>query len=189
MLIEHLRLFGLDPGAAPDDVKKAYRRLAKKNHPDRFSDIEQKKNQEKIMARINEAYKSILADYKNIKNALKPEYPEQNINKSEKENDTMLYKRGVEYFNKYNGSVSLKNAQYTEFDRETVEEKVNNLMKASSCFSRLVQVYPDSDWAYDSGERLKIIEKNIKLLKERQSDDKNQPIPRYLKKFKNIFWS
>jgi hypothetical protein len=42
-------VLGLDPGASPDDVHRAYRRLAKRFHPDRAGDGE-------MMISINAAY-------------------------------------------------------------------------------------------------------------------------------------
>ncbi len=57
-----LKILGIeDESASFDEIKKAYRRMAKKHHPDRFhgaSEIEQEKANERF-AVINEAYESL----------------------------------------------------------------------------------------------------------------------------------
>lgn len=45
----------LSPDAEPELIKAAFKALAKKYHPDRFSDPEEKRRAEEKMARINEA--------------------------------------------------------------------------------------------------------------------------------------
>lgn len=49
-------LLGLKPGASLADIKKAYRKLALKYHPDRNPGIE---NPEEVFSKINEAYKKL----------------------------------------------------------------------------------------------------------------------------------
>lgn len=46
---------GLSPQAEPELIKAAFKTLAKKYHPDRFPDTDEKARAEKRMARINEA--------------------------------------------------------------------------------------------------------------------------------------
>jgi curved DNA-binding protein CbpA len=162
MINDCLKLFGLTPDAALSDVKKAYRRLAKENHPDRFIDDEQKKKQQKKMTEINEAYKIIVTNFKKIKKSL------QNSNKN-KLDDTNLYKKGVEYFNKQYGfsnffmEWSAKGTPIKILDQKTLPELEDNLLKAKSYFMRVLLEYPDSDWAYDSEEKLKKIERLLSL--------------------------
>jgi molecular chaperone DnaJ len=52
---------GVSKDASKDDIKKAYKRLAKEFHPDRYSDAEKKKWAEEKFKEINEAA-SVLAD-------------------------------------------------------------------------------------------------------------------------------
>ncbi len=54
-------VLGIDSSATDDEVKKAYRRLAMKYHPDRVENMgeEVKKNAEKQFREINEAYETI----------------------------------------------------------------------------------------------------------------------------------
>lgn len=59
------KVLGVDPGASDDEVKKAYRELAKKYHPDNYvnnplSDLAAEK-----MKEINEAYDKIVNNRKN----------------------------------------------------------------------------------------------------------------------------
>ena len=57
-------VLGIDKNATDDDVKKAYRRLAMKYHPDRVETMgeEIKRNAEKQFKEINEAYEKIKKD-------------------------------------------------------------------------------------------------------------------------------
>lgn len=49
---EHYQTLGIDTNATPDDIKKAYRKLAMKHHPDRGGDSEQ-------FRKIQEAYDAL----------------------------------------------------------------------------------------------------------------------------------
>lgn len=191
MIDRYLKLFHLSPDATLADVKKAYRALAKQNHPDRFTDDTLKKKQEKIMLLLNEAYRKIETELKNKTSA---ELPNEEKRKTGKENDTELYKEGVALFNRYSGSMSIKNPQYTKFDRESIDEKRAHLKNAQSSFFRLLEEYPDSDWAYDASERLKKIEAILKHLTAEEDASKTQPLPRkdsafYADKFEKMFRS
>ena len=54
-------MLGLDNSATDDEVKKAYRRMAMKYHPDKVESMgeEVKKNAEAQFREINEAYEQI----------------------------------------------------------------------------------------------------------------------------------
>lgn len=188
---KYFKLLHLNSDATLIDVKKAYRMFAKKNHPDRFMDEKQKVRQGKIMVRLNEAYKALLTYFKTLKDDVNQPAQKENV-KFETENDINLYKKGVSFFNLYSGSLSIRKPGYTKFDKESIEEKALNLKKAQSCFLRLLEKHPESDWAYDAQERLKRIEKIIIPLTQKSSG--NGPLlPKkdsefYETKFKNIFY-
>ena len=54
-------VLGVDREANDETLKKAYRKLARKWHPDQYTDNEAKKQAEEEMKKINEAY-GILSD-------------------------------------------------------------------------------------------------------------------------------
>ncbi len=164
MFEDSFKLLGLDPDAALNDVKKAYRILAKKHHPDRFTENEQKKKQEEKMVRINEAYQLIISNLNKRKKEDKSQKSDS-IKSAIEENDFTIYKKGVEYFNKYSGSFSLKLKDFA-YDLDSLLEKKKNIEAAKECFIRVLNEYPDSDWAFDSEERLKKIVKLFPNLEE-----------------------
>jgi DnaJ like chaperone protein len=55
------RILGVDPSATNEEVKKAYREMAKKNHPDLVSNLGEEVHQaaEKKFQEINQAYETI----------------------------------------------------------------------------------------------------------------------------------
>ena len=52
-------VLGVSQGASQEEVKKAYHKLVKENHPDRFLDEDDKKKATERLAKINEAYNMI----------------------------------------------------------------------------------------------------------------------------------
>ena len=54
------RVLGIQPGATDDEVKKAYRELARKYHPDNYHDNPLSDLAQEKMKEVNEAYNSIL---------------------------------------------------------------------------------------------------------------------------------
>ena len=54
-------ILGVDPSASDEEVKRAYREMAKKNHPDLVSNLGEEVRQaaEKKFQEINEAYETI----------------------------------------------------------------------------------------------------------------------------------
>ncbi len=58
------KVLGIDPSASDDDVKKAYRELAKKYHPDNYVNNPLKDLADEKMKEINEAYDRIVNDRK-----------------------------------------------------------------------------------------------------------------------------
>ena len=56
--IDYYKILGLDKSATQEDIKKAYRKLARKHHPDLNPD---NKEAEKRFKEINEAYAYLIA--------------------------------------------------------------------------------------------------------------------------------
>jgi len=52
-------VLGVSPGASDDEIKKAYRALVKKYHPDQFQDSAMKELAEEKLKEINEAYDTL----------------------------------------------------------------------------------------------------------------------------------
>lgn len=59
------KVLGIDPKASDEDVKKAYRELAKKYHPDNYINNPLKDLADEKMKEINEAYDQIVNERKN----------------------------------------------------------------------------------------------------------------------------
>lgn len=53
------KVLGVDPSASDDEIKKAYRKLARKYHPDKYADSDLKELAEEKMKEINYAYEQI----------------------------------------------------------------------------------------------------------------------------------
>jgi molecular chaperone DnaJ len=54
---DHYKVLGVSPSATPDEIKKAYRKEAKSNHPDRNPDNKEKAEQK--IKEINAAYECL----------------------------------------------------------------------------------------------------------------------------------
>jgi len=52
----YYQILGLNPGASPEEIKEAFRRLAKQYHPDLAQTQEERTRREEHFKRINEAY-------------------------------------------------------------------------------------------------------------------------------------
>ena len=67
-------VLGLDGNASEEEVKKAYRELAKKYHPDNYQDGPLADYASKKMAEINEAYDQIISEKRAAKKGGNNEY-------------------------------------------------------------------------------------------------------------------
>jgi tetratricopeptide (TPR) repeat protein len=71
-------ILGLKPGASPEQVKRAYRKLVKIWHPDRFFDQKQKQEAEEKIKQINVAYNKLKSEQ--LSEPLTPEKPSSRPN-------------------------------------------------------------------------------------------------------------
>jgi curved DNA-binding protein CbpA len=149
---KYLHLLGLNSEASITDVKKAYRISAKKNHPDKFRSENEKLKQAKIMADITEAYQYLLNNH--------DKSTSRNIVKSY-ETDYKIYKLGLKYYNKYFDTFF---KFFSKRELIVPEKKEICLNKAKSYFNRLLNEFPDSEWALDSKDKIKKIDDAIKTL-------------------------
>lgn len=53
------KVLGVSPNATDDEIKKAYRELARKYHPDNYTDTNLAELAEEKMKEVNEAYDQI----------------------------------------------------------------------------------------------------------------------------------
>ena len=65
MMNDPYRILGITPDATDDEVKKAYRKLAKKYHPDRYQNSPLAEDASEKMKEINSAYDMIMNMRKN----------------------------------------------------------------------------------------------------------------------------
>ena len=173
----YYEVLGVKSTAGPEEIKRAYRGLVRKNHPDLFPEA-QKELQELKMIQINEAYARITEklSHELIHEKVEGEAVQQWGEEGEHSPDESLrnavgfhrdvqyayYKQGFESFSRaVNGiktlerNVRLKNDLYylRRFARSLYE-----LRKADIYFSTLIEEYPESIWAYDASIKIKRIE-------------------------------
>ena len=186
-------ILNLPPEAGIADIKKAYYRLAKENHPDHFPQ-ELREIQELKMMQINEAY-HYLANLCSMKD----KEPEKQTGAERKEKNKKrydyswnehirkryenlspvkdlgeprepayaYYKQGFVNFSKgLRGIMSRSSKRYLT-DAVSLLEWANNSIKhfqrAHTYFTRVVSEYPDSIWYTDAREKLNRIQ-NFNML-------------------------
>ncbi|HSD29741.1 MAG TPA: DnaJ domain-containing protein [Vicinamibacteria bacterium] len=57
---DHYELLGVAPSASPADIRRAYARLARDKHPDRFTDPAEKERAEKAFQEITAAFNALM---------------------------------------------------------------------------------------------------------------------------------
>ncbi len=177
----YYEILGISPEARMDEIKKAFRRLVKKNHPDLFPE-EHKQLQELKMIQINEAYARLTEHLDKIPVTEKikeentdfdgffsspHESPGAFVRKDEvgfhRDLQYVYYKQGFTYFSRalhgmkrMEKTVSLRNDLYY---LKRFSESLVCLRKADTYFSMLIDEFPDSIWSYDARIKLGRIER------------------------------
>jgi len=174
--VYYYEILGLKPDASLEDVKKTYRKLVKKNHPDLYPE-EQKQLQELKMIQINEAFAMITGKFKLLLKNLKEKSGNttngKKINKPYKSDSECIfpkpaknevgfnrdveyayYKQGFNYFSKavcgirkIERNVQLRNDWYY---MKRFASSLSHLRKADVYFSELLNNFPQSIWSYDA---------------------------------------
>jgi hypothetical protein len=179
----YFEVLGVKSGASSDEIKHAYRKLVRKNHPDLFPESE-KRLQELKMIQINEAYARITErlshrpqcalqrdEAEQMKDGEESHPYTESLTVHEIPPDAIGFHRDVQYayykqgFENFSRAVSgiktmetnvrLKNDLYY---LQHFARSLHYLRKADLYFSTLLEEYPESIWAYDAYIKIKRIE-------------------------------
>ena len=161
-------ILGIEPSATLEEVKKAYHSLVRKNHPDLFVNGA-KRLQELKMVQINEAYARIVQGLAPVSYNESAEKPSVRV-KSRGPTDVGFH-RDIEYAYYKQGFIHYSRALHGigEIEKKTelrndwyyirrFSGSLSHLRKADIYFSRLLEEFPDSIWAYDAWIKVRRIE-------------------------------
>ncbi len=180
------------PDADEAEIKRAYRHLARENHPDFYPD-EYKEIQELKMMQINEAYHFLITTRKEDNRSSKPsrkkyhesaDYksgweewqrkryknlsPEKDIG-DHKDPAYAYYKQGFINFSKGLNGIMADRSRKRHANLTSLKRWATNSLQyfheAGRYFSRVVSEYPESIWSIDAEEKLLRIERFNALYK------------------------
>ncbi len=176
----HCEILGIPDDAGEDEVRRAYRRLARDNHPDRYP-ADRRPRQEAIMMRINDAYRQVRLHLRSetVTGRSSPPAPEtrgwyhdlhgDDVPVSDasgvghhKDPAYAYYKQGFLNYSAGVGGMQAGRVSKLLPNAEGLARATTALRKfqaAYSYFIRVVEDYPDSIWAPDAGYRLRRIER------------------------------
>ena len=167
-------ILGLKPNATKDEVRQAYHRLAKENHPDLFPQ-EKKALQELKMMALNEAYTCLvslpekpifLKESKESKTTINKKdtvFPQKEVG-FHKDPSYVYYKQGFIHFSQAVHGIAELNQKSVRRELRYKSDKhfvysLKLLRIAHGYFLRVLQDYPDSIWRADAEIKLKRIER------------------------------
>lgn len=178
---------GIQRGANEVEIRKAYRKKVRENHPDLFSDEDKKAFQKEKMILLNEAYRLALEASKNeikktetitvddLLSSIKPfkaSTPSDSTSIAKhKDESYVYYKQGFIHFsNAVNGIMRIKQRikSVNKGDASSLKhfnDSLKYLQQAERYFNRVITDYKESIWYKDSMAKLKKIDRFYHLYK------------------------
>ncbi len=164
----YYEVLSIKPGSNIEEVKKAYHKLVKKNHPDLFPD-DQKHLQELKMIQIIEAYSRLTDEFKFDWNEIKDDSMGWEYKPSSpfevgfhRDVEYAYYKQGFTNYSKaLHGIKGIEKRSQLKTDWYYLRRFSNSLCylrKADVYFSKILDEYPQSIWAYDAYIKVRRIE-------------------------------
>lgn len=189
-------ILGIHPDADPQEIKQAYRRLARENHPDHFVPA-LRPLQELRMMQINEAYEYLWRHSQHseqqsrpdgIQNTSRPKYDIfQNTQVDASTKDVAgpkdpayaYYRQGFNEYSRGVGGMMLRGTAKITPDasglRRTIQA-LEHFQSAYRYFQQVVQDYPESIWQSDARYRLKRLERFRAVYKRIQQNLKAKKV-------------
>lgn len=145
---KYYEILQLNPNATKTEIKKAYRELAKKWHPDKYADDQECKKAQEQFILITEAYEKLINDHYNEESI---SFTNTKVNISEQNDKAQIYynlgvsayendewKEAIDYFSQ---AIKINNC-FSEayFYRGTILEKQNYLIRAEADFNKFKQL-------------------------------------------------
>ena len=174
-MISDFQILGIEEGSDLKAIKSAFRRRAKELHPDLSSDDDALKRYDLFVA-VCKAYKRLIGDpASDAKGKGERGGATGDAHRVAIYSDPAyaFYKAGMKHYMRVHpsqwnlgdgGMLNTKIAGQDE-EQEAIRKRVMDLVKlfpkAYYYFSIVVHEYPDSEWAYDAGEKMEKIEERI----------------------------
>lgn len=163
-------LLGLSEDVSTEELKRAYRRLVKRHHPDRFQG-EERALQQLRMAEINDAYRNILRSRAGLKQAPPAASPAAfrrgPLSASREvglhgDPAYAYYKQGFVHYSRGAGGMMMRGPRRKlnpdSGGLEQARTALRFFLQAHGYFRRVVEEFPESPWAADAEWRLERIE-------------------------------
>jgi curved DNA-binding protein CbpA len=182
-------LFGLKPGSARQELRRAYRRLARENHPDLYPE-DQKPFQELKMIALNEAYRYLLEEGGREEAPPEPEgqgvqqaspaREAQQASPTREESPAVeigfhhepayaYYKQGFVHYSRALHGIEALYQSIARYHRihfnprddayDRFAGSLSELRQAHGYFSRVTEEHAESIWAHDAQAKLGRIER------------------------------
>lgn len=164
-------ILDVSPESALDEIRSAYRRAAKRNHPDLFPEHERSRRALRMM-QINEAYMAIVCDRVEGRGQARKAAPRREPPVPPRDSTAVgslrdpaytYYKLGFKYFSEGRRTLSkhyLAGGQRIDYATEHIDvlrlavAALHYFHKAFSCFERVSCDYGESVWARDARVKL-----------------------------------